>query len=116
MIFNLIIDRDDDGNSASRRRPAAPAPNPMKSAESPTSAAPASSRETPHPPPESDAGNLSSDELMAYDNQLEKAAQRGMLALREAWYEIPASIRPHLNAALERRHKPAAAQAGRALA
>lgn len=111
MIFNLIIDRDDDGNAASRRRPAAPAANPMRTAGVEPPAAPASSQASPEHT-ESDAGNPSAEELMLYDDKLEKAAQMGMTMLKLAWDEIPASIRPFLKAALERRHKPTAAGMG----
>lgn len=49
-----------------------------------------------------------SDDVAAWDNCLAEAAIGGTQQLEGAWQKVPRNIKPHLKAALERRHKPAA--------
>jgi len=46
-----------------------------------------------------------------HDRDLDEAAKGGTAALQEAWAALPADAKPSLKAALDRRHKPAAAEA-----
>lgn len=46
-----------------------------------------------------------------WDIELGEAAKKGMKALGETWAKIPIDIKPDLEAAKDRRHKPTAAQA-----
>jgi hypothetical protein len=65
---------------------------------------PAPSRPPPALPSESGAGDLS-DVLKEHDALLDTAAQNGMESLRVAWDAVPVDLKPHLKAALDRRHK-----------
>jgi hypothetical protein len=53
------------------------------------------------------------EELTAaeWDVELGKAAKKGIKALQDCWAKIPPGIKPELEAAKNRRHKPTAAQA-----
>lgn len=50
-------------------------------------------------------------DFVEYDAALADAASNGVDALKAAWVGIPATVKPMLKAALDRRHKPAAEQA-----
>lgn len=52
--------------------------------------------------------------LTAIDNTLVAAAEQGMDALKEAWAAVPKDYREPLKSALDRRHKPRAAEVDRA--
>jgi ERF superfamily protein len=65
--------------------------------------------------PESGAGDLTVI-IEAYDASLASAAKIGMMDLETAWKKIPKEYQPTLKAALDRRHKPNAAEADRAAA
>jgi len=52
-----------------------------------------------------------SERLTRLDAILAEAASRGMEKLSRVWFDIPKDAKPALKAALDRRHKPAAAQA-----
>lgn len=60
-------------------------------------------------PPDQDK----SDDIMAWDSKLATAALMGTEALGEEWGNVPKALKPSLKAALDNRHKPAAAQADR---
>lgn len=51
------------------------------------------------------------DDLVEWDAALAEAASNGVDALKAAWVGIPATVKPMLKAALDRRHKPSAEQA-----
>jgi hypothetical protein len=65
--------------------------------------------------PEPETADLS-DEIAECDKALTAAASMGVDMLQTAWATVPKHIKPHLKSALDRRHKPAAAQASAALA
>jgi hypothetical protein len=60
---------------------------------------------------EGGAAEDESERLGRYDAHLGIMAENGMAALQTAWNTIPAADKPKLKAALDRRHKPAAAKA-----
>ncbi len=70
-----------------------------------TSAGPGPAPENPQPGP--------ADELTVqqWDVVLEQASANGTAALAEAWVRIPKDLKPELEAAKNRRHKPTALQA-----
>jgi len=55
-------------------------------------------------------GEVSSDEIALLDKVLADAAERGVPDLQTAWSLIPAAAKPVLKSALDRRHKPRAAE------
>lgn len=57
-----------------------------------------------------------SDQIAAQDKILEAAAKLGTKQLAEQWKLVPAHIKPALEGAKDRRHKPTAAAADKALA
>lgn len=59
--------------------------------------------------PPAPVGDPKTKTLADYDTDLATAAQRGIAALHEAWSAVPAGMKQSLKAALDRRHKPAAA-------
>ncbi len=67
------------------------------------------------PGPDEAAEDSLSDDLMRYDTELAEAAKLGSSALKQAWERLPFPARPPLEAAKERRHKPAARLADKAL-
>jgi hypothetical protein len=106
---------------ASAKRPAKPAPNVMLpphdaetgeiiecSAE--TVPAPAADQPAPVNAPHgyAGAGEVSSDDLMAFDKTLGEAAEHGFEALKVSWSLIPKTLQSSLKSALDRRHKPRA--------
>lgn len=52
-----------------------------------------------------------SERIERLDGELAEAATHGMLRLQHVWTGIPAADKPMLEAAKNRRHKPAAAKA-----
>lgn len=64
-------------------------------------------------PQASSPGTGAADELTAaeWDLELGRAAQEGTAKLQEAWSKVPAEHKATLKVALDRRHKPTAAQA-----
>jgi hypothetical protein len=50
------------------------------------------------------------DDLMAWDSKLASASNMGTDALKATWETVPKPLKPSLLAALEKRHKPAAAK------
>lgn len=62
-------------------------------------------------PPEDDFGGPGGKTMADYDADLVEAATRGTEALKQAWSALPADVRSALKTALDRRHKPAAAEA-----
>jgi recombination protein RecT len=52
--------------------------------------------------------SATTDDLAKYDNALAEAAKAGRDALEVAWAKIPNKIKPTLQAAMERRHRPEA--------
>jgi hypothetical protein len=115
---------------ASAKRPAPPAANvmlPLHNAEtgeviedqgSPRSqnAAEQAASPQPLPPPGEAADELTSDDIAALDAGLAAAAEQGSAALQVAWRKLPFEAQSGLKAALDRRHKPAAKEADKALA
>jgi hypothetical protein len=64
------------------------------------------------PAPTSPATGAADDKTAAeWDVELGEAATQGMARLSDCWSRVPASIKPDLKAALDRRHKATAAQA-----
>lgn len=62
------------------------------------------------PAPGQAADDFETETVAAYDKKLSDAAERGMTTLSDEWGKIPALVRPTLKAALDRRHKPRAAE------
>lgn len=54
--------------------------------------------------------DVSSDDLIEWDKKLGAAAAGGIASLAAAWKDIPKDIKPSLEAAKDRRHKPRAAE------
>lgn len=66
----------------------------------------------PDPTIPADVPGAADDKTAAeYDVELGEAAKQGTPALTEFWSTIPKHIKPELKAALDRRHKPTAAEA-----
>jgi hypothetical protein len=60
-----------------------------------------------------EASETNSEEIAKYDEELASAAETGDLkALQSAWKLVPRHIQPALKSALDRRHKPRAAEVG----
>ena len=62
-------------------------------------------------PVDAGAAEVESDELAEWDDKLATAAKIGSTVLKATWGNVPAHVKPALKAALDRRHKPAAAEA-----
>jgi hypothetical protein len=60
------------------------------------------------------AGETTTDRIARLDDALAIAAAKGSKALKDAWAEVEAADKPLMKAALDRRHKPAAAEADKA--
>jgi len=114
---------------ASAKRPAPPAPNVMiphnsetgeiiesESAAEPVSrpaadAAPADHSALPNAPAGAVTTEPTIEEVATYDRELAEAAKLGSDQLKSTWDNVPRRVRPTLKSALDRRHKPAAAEA-----
>lgn len=114
-ITCIAADDDDDGNAAeaaaTRGKPKPPAANVMRpetSAVSPTQAEPPAPPPIPPAPLEKGAGE--SSDVMECDRSLAEAAEKGTDALAAAWGLMPDGHKKTLKAALDRRHKPRAAE------
>jgi recombination protein RecT len=78
---------------------------------SPRQDRPAVDSAAPDPAPEiPSAGAADEKTLTDWDDELAEAATHGILRLQHVWSGIPAEHKPTLKAALDRRHKPAAAR------
>lgn len=66
------------------------------------------------PEPRHDGVQDESERLHGLDKTLDAAAKKGTAALQEAWKQIAPADQHSLKAALDRRHKPTAAQADKA--
>lgn len=84
------------GGQASPRQTESAAAVTEPAGEAPSSAAP--------------AGEVDSDEIALLDKVLADAAERGSEPLKISWGLIPAASKPVLKSALDRRHKPRAAE------
>ncbi len=79
---------------------------------SPAADPPASSQPSPMAAGEAgDGGESDSDRLKRIDRELSDAAAKGTVELREKWQKIPPSDQAIFKTALDRRYKPAAAEA-----
>jgi hypothetical protein len=73
---------------------------------------PAASPPAPSPTVHSEGAGagVDSDALAEYDRLLTEAAEAGQISLKKTWTLLPNLAKPLLKAALERRHKPRAAE------
>ncbi len=82
---------------------------------SPASSAVKSAAPAIPPAPDAPVGAADNKSVTEWDGELEAAAKKGTAALQEAWLTVPRAHQPMLKAALDRRHKIAAAAADKQL-
>lgn len=84
------------------------------SADAPHPIAPANaSASSHHGPDEADATPTDTELAMEHDKGLAAAAERGTKALHDRWKLVPGGLKPLLEAAKDRRHKPRAQEVDR---
>lgn len=124
LMLGVHSPEEFDETPQAPRRPARPAPNVMLPAhdantgeivEQETSprevpASPAADPAGAAPSSAAPAGEVDSDEIALLDKVLADAAERGSGPLKISWGLIPAASKPVLKSALDRRHKPRAAE------